>query len=293
MSTRIAISPRQILNRYGGLVVLLVAIPAVPPLRSAATPPIAQVTIEAGDYYFRAPAQTTEGWITIRLRNRGPSFHHVVLLRISPDASKDSVLARVTTRRGDPDARIVGSLSVGGPEGRMPSGDSYTTVKLDPGTYLLVCTIPLADGAPHATKGMSTELTVLPRTAGGAASRPPAADLDVHLLDYAYTMSRVTLRPGWRTIRVENAGPSEHIAELARLKEGHTAADMLGWAAANFPSATEPKLTISGSTRLSVGQASYIHVNLAPGRYVFFCMLHDGKNRQHVKLGMLREFRVT
>lgn len=183
MSTPVAISPRQILQRYGGFAVLLVAIPAGPPLRPAATPPIAQVTIDAGDYYFRAPAQTTEGWTTIRLRNRGPSFHHVVVLRLGPEASKDSVLARVITRRGDPDARIVGSLSVGGPEGRMPSGDSYTTVKLDPGTYLLVCTIPLADGAPHASRGMSTELTVLPRTPSERASRPPAADLDVRLLD--------------------------------------------------------------------------------------------------------------
>lgn len=91
---------------------------------------------------------------------------------------------------------------------------------------------------------------------------------------------------------MENAGPSEHIAELARLKDGHTAADVLRWAAAGFPSVTEPTLTIGGSTRLSVGQASYIHVNLVPGRYVIYCMLNEARNRQHVTLGMLREFRV-
>jgi hypothetical protein len=57
----------------------------------------------------------------------------------SPD-SADAVIARLRDRVTD--RPIPGTTSIGGPEGRMPSGESYVTVDLEPGEYLIVCTIP-------------------------------------------------------------------------------------------------------------------------------------------------------
>lgn len=147
----------------------------------------------------------------------------------------------------------------------MPTGDSFATINLTPGQYLIVCTIPLKDGSPHAAKGMWAPLTVVPATSMRTRSQRPAADVNVRLTDYAYTISRDTLRAGWRVFRVENAGPAEHIAEIARLRDGRTAADMLEWADRNFAPSAEPKTTIAGSSRLSVGEVSYVRVELRPG----------------------------
>jgi hypothetical protein len=67
---------------------------------------------------------------------------------------------------------------------------------------------------------------------------------------------------------------------------------MFKWAAGDFAASAEPTVTIGGSTRVAVGGVSYVHAHLTPGRYVVFCMLNDASNRQHIKLGMLKEFTV-
>lgn len=253
--------------------------------------PRADLTIVAGDFFFRAPRTAPGGRTTIRLRNLGPRFHHAVLLRLEPGESREAAVERVRRWAGDPDRPIPGTVSVGGPEGRMPSGDSFATVDLEPGEYLIACTIPIDDGAPHAARGMYAPLTV---TAPPDAPTPraPAPDIVVRMTDYAYTLSRERLRPGWRTLRVENAGRAEHIAEIAALKPGRRAADMLRWAEGGFRAAEEPKTTVGGSTRLAVGRASDVRIYFAPGRYVIFCMLHGPGDRQHLKLGMLKELTV-
>lgn len=125
--------------------------------------PRADITIVAGDFFFRAPRTAPAGRTTIRLRNLGPGFHHAVLLRLEPGESREAAVERVRRWAGDPDRPIPGTVSVGGPEGRMPSGDSFTTVDLEPGEYLIVCTIPLDDGTPHAARGMYAPLSVTAR----------------------------------------------------------------------------------------------------------------------------------
>lgn len=257
--------------------------------------PTADLVVETADFSFRTPRSAAEGRTTIRLHNLGPSFHHVVLLRLRRGESRDAVLTRIQSRRGDPDAAIPGATSIGGPEGRMPSGDSYVTVDLAAGEYLIVCTIPADDGVPHAAKGMYVPLTV--------AARPPRAgsksaaidsmrpDIVLRATDYSYTMSRDRVAPGWRLIRVENAGPAEHIAEIARLNAGKTASDALMWASRGFDGAP-PMTTVGGTTRLNVGGASLVWLNLAKGRYAIYCMLHGPGDRQHIRLGMIKELIV-
>jgi len=183
-------------------------------------------------------------------------------------------------------------VSIGGPEGRMPSGDSFATVDLESGEYLIICTIPLDDGTPHAAKGMYAPLTVTRRRNGPPAQRDLAPDLVVRMTDYAYTLSTDRLQAGWRTMRVHNDGPAEHIAEIGILKTGRSAGEMLQWANGGFRDAQNPKTTLGGSTRLAVGRSDDIRIYLAPGRYVFFCMLHGPGDRHHLKLGMLKELIV-
>lgn len=257
-------------------------------------PPEADLTIEAHDFAFRAPRVVRPGRTTIRLINLGPTYHHAVLLRLASPDSADAVIARLRHWSNDPDLPIPGTTSVGGPEGHMPSGDSYVTVNLEPGEYLIACTIPLPGGAPHAARGMYLRLTVQPWAAANPRREPPLAEPDmvIRATDYSYTLSTDRLESGWRTIRFHNAGAVEHIAEVAILKPGKTAASLLEWATNGFHPADAPKTTIGGSTRLATGRSSDIHIDLQPGRYVVFCMLHIPGGPPHVRLGMVKEFVV-
>jgi uncharacterized cupredoxin-like copper-binding protein len=253
--------------------------------------PHADVTIVAGDFFFRAPRTVVGGRTTIRLRNLGPRFHHAVLLQLGPGEARELAVARAKAWVGDPDRPIPGTVSVGGPEGRMPSGDSFITVELAPGEYLIVCTIPLSDGAPHASRGMYAPLTVTARRVA-SPQRASTPDLVIRMTEYAYTPSAERLRSGWRTIRVENAGRAEHIAEVAVLKPGRNATDLLRWAEGGFRAEDEPMTTVGGTTRLAPGRRSDVRLQLEKGRYVIFCMLHGPGGRQHLRLGMIRELTV-
>jgi uncharacterized cupredoxin-like copper-binding protein len=253
--------------------------------------PRADVTIVAGDFFFRAPRTVVGGRTTIRLRNLGPRFHHAVILQLRPGEARDSAVARAKAWVGDPDHAIPGTVSVGGPEGRMPTGDSFVTTDLAPGEYLIICTIPLSDGAPHASRGMYAPLTVTTRRAASLRNTP-APDLVVRMTEYAYTPSAGRLRSGWRTIRVENAGRAEHIAEVGVLKPGRSATDLLRWAEGGFRAEDEPKITVGGTTRLAPGRSSDVRLQLHPGHYVIFCMLHGPAGRQHLRLGMIKELTV-
>src|SRR5678816_2413505 len=53
---------------------------APPATPAAATPEI--LTVTASDYRFDAPDQIPAGLVTVQLVNRGPSPHHVQLLRL-------------------------------------------------------------------------------------------------------------------------------------------------------------------------------------------------------------------
>lgn len=273
--------------------VLVLALTTLVGCRSV-SPPEADLTIEARDFAFRAPRVIGPGRTTIRLRNFGPSYHHAVLLRLDSPDSADAVIARLQNRANDSDGPVPGATSIGGPEGHMPSGDSYVTVDVEPGEYLIVCTIPEPGGVPHVARGMYRRLTVRPWSGAGPMREPPLAEPDmvIRATDYAYTLTTDRLESGWRTIRFHNAGAVEHIAEIAALKPGKTAAGIRDWIRKGFHPADNPKTTIGGSTRLAPGRFDDIHIYLRPGRYVVFCMLHVPGGPAHVLVGMAKEFVV-
>ena len=66
-----------------------------PAATPAATPEI--LTVTASDYKFDAPDQIPAGLVTIQLVNRGPSPHHVQLLRIPEGKTPADFQAAVET----------------------------------------------------------------------------------------------------------------------------------------------------------------------------------------------------
>jgi len=192
------------------------------PVTSAPADVPRTVTITANEFALQAPDTLTQGAVTFNLVNQGKEFHHVWVARLENGRTMEDVHAALKNP-GPPPAWI---RDIGGPNAPMPEGGAANaTVQLRPGTYVLGCWIPSADGVPHIMKGMVRQLTVVP------VDKPaptPLATVRMTLQDYGFTLSR-PLTPGRHVIEVRNLAAQPHEIELASLAPGKTAHDLITW----------------------------------------------------------------
>lgn len=243
------------------------------------------VTVTAKDYSFDAPATIPSGLTTFRLVNRGPSLHHIQLVRLdSGKTVKDFVAA---LRAGGPPPSW--AIMVGGPNPPQPGSSTNATVMLTPGKYAITCLVPAADGTPHIMKGMVRPLDVtLQRRANNSE---PEADVTMRLVDYDFQLSR-PLTPGKHTLRVENDGTQPHEVAIVRLATGKSPMDFAHWG--EHPQGPEPGTMLGGVSGIMPGTHAFITVDLQPGEYGLICFLPDGGDgKPHFDHGMLKQIRVT
>lgn len=278
-----------------GLAIVPFATPQGPATREGVRPH-ADFTLTAGDHYFRMPESVTAGWKTIRFHNAGSEFHHAVFLRVQNAAQADSALAALRDWREDVDRAVPHGVSVGGVEGSLeitpgkerPGADTYVTLNLEEGYYLVLCMIPGEDGL-HASRGMHARLRVTSarRVRGGAF--PPRPDAILRASDYSFQLMPQRLRAGWRLLEVMNLGPADHVADVARLRPGRKLADIV----TPTDGAPDPEAAVvGGSTRMSPGRRSFVWLYLTPGTYVVTCPLRNAAHRMHVSMGMIATLQV-
>jgi len=264
-----------------------------PPAAAAATPDSAAVasaapaavTVITTNYSFDAPAQIPAGLTTFHLVNRGPSIHHVQLVKLNEGKTVDDFMAAL--KAGGPPPTW--ATMEGGPNPAEVGDTSTTTVKLEPGNYAMLCFVPDPDGVPHVAKGMARPLTV---TAGtGAAASEPKADVVMKLVDYGFELSK-PIPAGRHTIRVENAGPQEHEVVIVKLDSGKQAIDFAKW---GEKMVGKPPGTLHGGVSgIMPGGKAFVEVNLPPGEYGLLCFVPDSKDgKGHYLHGMAKNVTVS
>lgn len=241
------------------------------------------LTVIAGDYSFDAPAEAPAGLTAIRLVNRGPSLHHIQLMRLEEGKTLADFLAAL--KGGHPPTWAVPAGGPAPPE----VGDTSTTIEaLQPGNYALVCFIPARDGMPHVMKGMSRELKVVGPVRNAAE---PDADVVVTLVDYDFQLSR-PLKAGRHTIRVENNASQPHEIAIIRLNPGKKPADFAAWGM--NPVGPQPGTIHGGLSGIMPGSHSFVEVDLPPGEYGLLCFLPDaGDGKPHFEHGMMKPTSVA
>jgi hypothetical protein len=244
------------------------------------------VTVTATDYAFNAPAEVPAGVTTIKLVNKGPSLHHIQLLRFEGDKTLDDFLGEMKKGEGSFPAW---AREAGGPAPPEVGSTSVSIESLEPGNYALVCFVPAADGMPHVMKGMSRPLKVV--AASSAAAPEPEADLVAKLVDYDFELSR-PLTAGKHLIRVENAGPQPHEIVIVRLSPGKKPADYAAWGMK--PVGPPPGTIHGGLSGIMPGAHSFIEVDLPEGEYGLLCFIPDAKDgKPHFEHGMAKTTRVS
>lgn len=271
------------LSSFAGTALLLVPLAACSDgAGRAADPPL--MSVIASDFSFRAPDTIAAGLIRVRMTNAGRERHHVQLARLER--------GHTVTELGDSLAaskRLPSWVTlVGGPNVPPSGAPSEVMVRLEPGSYALLCFISSADGIPHRAKGMLRRLAVVPNGAPDRAE--PRADVRLTLQDYDFAFTP-WLTTGRRTIRVENSGPQPHEAIFVRLAPGKTVGDVLTWLKRR--DGPPPGETFGGTAALQQGGVNFVTADFAPGDYALLCFVPDsGDARPHVAHGMVHQFSV-
>jgi hypothetical protein len=120
---------------------------------------VQQVTVHAVEYAFHGVPSTLEaGPTSFELVNDGVEEHEMVLFKRADGATESlTELLELPEEQGMAKMEFTG-VAFGG-----PGSTSYAPVELEPGTYFLVCFIPVGggeDGPPHFMQGMQQTITV-------------------------------------------------------------------------------------------------------------------------------------
>jgi hypothetical protein len=241
------------------------------------------VRVTGEDFKFDAPDIIPAGLTEFRFLNKGPSLHHMAILKLSGGKTVDDLNAALS-KPGPPPSWV---KELGGPNAAAPGLESNATVNLEPGNYVLICFVDLG-GPPHFVKGMVRALRVVP--AKGANAPKPKADITATLADYNFQLSS-PIRPGKHTIRVHNVGAQHHEIQVVQLVPGASLADFMKW----MQTMQGPPLgkALGGVAGLEPGMSQYFSADFVAANYALICFLPDAKDgKPHFAHGMTQQIEV-
>lgn len=249
------------------------------------------VTIEADEFSFTAPATIPAGYVDITLKNSGTESHHIQFVKLNSVSKADFKAAISATDIGALDE----ATFVGGPNGADPGGSATATVKLDPGSYEIVCVIPTEDGTSHASHGMIATVEVK-KTAASVETAPETAGTIV-LGDFVFEPPKGF--DGHGTYAVENQGNQVHELAMFKYADGATLEDVTGFLlsppGSPPPAGPPPFSEAEGLVGLSTNERAWLTFDLAPGKYAMVCFFPDPTKDDipHAVEGMIKEVTVT
>jgi len=248
--------------------------------RDTTRPPDLLLRVAGGK--ILAPDTIAPGWTRVGVEEDGEG-HIVVAFRLG-GRGDDSSVALLASALDTAKATPATLHAMGGPE----IGDSgEVVIELAAGRYLFGCVSRGPDGHRHISLGEGAVVVVRDAPIAAERQRPPAAAIELTLTDFAY-VGTGTWPSGPQMIRIANTGHEDHQLRLVRLREGATIG---AWMAAEDPEALADPVV--GMARLGPGGVAYLPADLGPGHYVAYCLITDpASGRQHVEMGMLREFIV-
>jgi hypothetical protein len=240
------------------------------------------VNVTGEDFRFDAPDVIPAGLTEFRFLNKGPSLHHMAILKLTGDKTIDDLRAALA----NPGPAPAWVKEMGGPNAPDPGREANATMMLEPGNYALICFVDIG-GPPHFAKGMVRPFRVVPAK---SAAAKPRADVTVSLVDYNFKLS-APIRAGTRTLRVHNVARQHHEVELVQLNSGSTLGDFMKWM--EKMEGPPPGKALGGVAGMDPGMSQYFTANFTPGNYALICFLPDTKDgKPHFVHGMAQQITV-
>ena len=123
--------------------------------RAQQPPPVADENLTLRDHHFKLSAPVPSGRSTWHVRNEGTEPHQALIVQLPDGVHENAERTWFTSgARGDEPGH-----PVGGVQRLEPGRDAWFTVTLEPGRYLLLCTMTEDEGR-HFDLGMIYRFTI-------------------------------------------------------------------------------------------------------------------------------------
>ncbi|GAA3576213.1 hypothetical protein [Snuella lapsa] len=257
----------------------------------------------------------SSGWNTFQYQNQSNETHFILIEKYPPGKTIDTmetVVVPIFTKgmdlinAGKPDEGFAafGALPkwfseikfLGGVGLTGPGQTSESTIKLDPGHYILECYVKMPNGKFHSSMGMAKAIFANDSDSGNI---PPETNVEITISSTEGINYGNEIKKGKNTFsvyfkdQVVHENFVGHDVNLAKL-DGNTNIDALGawmnWADPKGLITPAPSgVTFLGGVNESPqGHTSYFTVNLTPGTYAFISEVPNAS-----KKGMLKTFTVS
>lgn len=270
-----------------------------------AVAPVVEVVTRSMEFY--APDTLPSGWNHIAYKNQSTEPHFILLDKYPEGKSIadtraevlppfDEGMALIMEGKGEAAMAAFGKLPAwfseivyyGGTGLISPGGTARSTVKLDPGYYIMECYVKMPDGSWHTSMGMAKELIVKDEDSN---LTPPEATVSVSVSgSEGYNMTGNPVA-GKNVFAVTYADQMVHEnfvghdLNLVRL-DGDTDEDALevwmNWSVPNgLMSSTVPEgvTFLGGANDAPAGTTHYFEAELTPGRYAFIAEVPDTRKK--------------
>ncbi len=257
-------------------------------------PPANVVDVTAKDYYFNTQDTLPSGWTTFRFNNEGHA-HHFFFLTLLPEnigfqqyinevappfaVTMDSLRAGMD--KASAGAMLGGMLpewyasakTMGGAGIIQPGKSEETTIKLEPGTYVMECYVKTSEGKFHSELGMIRPIFVTSENSG--MKEPGNANMNISLYNNKIdTEGKMTAGHNLVAVHFKEhpqygLGNDIHVAQLTDDTNMDSLINWMNWMNLNGLQSPAPAQFMGGTEEMPVGYTAYFTVNLQPGKYAF------------------------
>ena len=275
---------------------------------------IEMVEITSNAMDFQMQDTLYSGWNTFKFSNKSPYAHFFLLDKYPEGKNIQNTITEVGPpfdkgmefiMQGKMDEAMAefgklpdwfGDIVFTGGSGLLsPGHTSITTVKLEPGLYIIECYVKMADGKFHTSMGMAKELHILEEDSG---ITPPEADIHMAISSTKGIEFNEPITQGDHTFMVHyddqivHENFVGHDINLVKLDENANLDTLEAWMNWATPTGLMDPLPIGvtflgGTNDAPAGSVQYFQVNLIPGNYAFISEVPNASRK-----GMLRSFTV-
>jgi hypothetical protein len=252
------------------------------------------VDVTAKDYYFNTKDTIPSGWTTFRFNNEGHA-HHFFFLTLLPEnvayqqyigelippfaETMDSLTAGMD--KASAAAMLGGMLpewyasvkTMGGAGIIQPGKSEETTIKLEPGTYVMECYVKTPEGKFHSELGMIRPIFVTNEKS--ETKEPGEVNMDISLYNNKIE-TRGKMASGLNRVAVHfkehpqyGLGNDIHVVKLTDETNMDSVINWMNWMNIGGLQTPAPANFYGGTQEMPVGYTSYFTVNLQSGTYAF------------------------
>lgn len=265
---------------------------------------------------FQMPDTIPSGWVTFRYKNASPQTHFALIDDYPEGKTLDSLKARVIPPF-DAGMKLInegklvegyaafgklpewfGEVKFMGGTGLIsPNTTTSTTVKLDPGYYIIECYVKMSNGMFHTSMGMVKAIMV---SDTDSANTEPKADIAIEISSTDGIVFNDSISAGNHTFsvfykdQIVHENFLGHDINLAKLEDTANLDDLNNWMDWSNPKGLiEPAplgiTFLGGLNNMSAGEKGYFTVNLDPGRYVLIAEVPNPASKNMLKTFIVSE----